>query len=831
MRANRVTSVLGWRPSLRVGIVAVSASLVGLLAFAVSSNVSDNLARTAVNEATRNTEAVIHGFVDPLLSDAPNNDIKSVVRYKQAQIDRVLEQLVAPGQLLRIKIWAPDGTVVYSDLPELRGRNFGVAEDLQEALEGEESAEFSNADEDENEFEHGLADELLSIYLPIRANTADGEDAIGVYEVYEDAGPILSSIDATRREVLLIVGGTGLLLLVVLFLGFAGSSQMLSRQNRLLRSSDRRYRSLALNSTDVTAVTDANGIVTFESSAVERVLGFNPDAYVGQPVFAGVHADDRAAADRLLADVIRNKDGEATTELRQRHADGRHRWTEVQLKNLLDDEAVGGVVVNFRDVTERRQLEEELRHQAFHDSLTGLANRALFIDRLEHAMSRKRGFGVPLGVLFIDIDDFKTINDSLGHGEGDRLLVAVARRLQEVLRSGDTIARMGGDEFAVLLEDTVDGDAPIDVAERIRTALQAPFGRGRGDFFVRASIGMTAWNSSEETAEDLIRNADIAMYTAKSAGKNRVEIYEPKMHAAAMARLALRGDLERAMERREFFVVYQPIVCMNDGSVTGVEALVRWRHPERGLVYPTEFISLAEETGLVVNLGSWVLDQACRQVRVWDSHPDFPNGLGINVNVSARQLEEATFVSMVAATLEASRLPAERLTLEFTENLLLRDTDRTIETLNALKSLGVRLSIDDFGTGYSSLSYLRRLPIDEIKIDRSFVSGISDDGSSSGGGAAEPEQVAVVRSIVELAETLRLKIVAEGIETKAQWSALRKLDAEKGQGFLFSQPLTAEELPVALTRTRRVQPPAQSARPVQSPERLEPSRVERSQVA
>jgi EAL domain-containing protein (putative c-di-GMP-specific phosphodiesterase class I) len=285
------------------------------------------------------------------------------------------------------------------------------------------------------------------------------------------------------------------------------------------------------------------------------------------------------------------------------------------------------------------------------------------------------------------------------------------------------------------------------------------------------------------------------------------------------------------MERREFFVVYQPIVCMNDGSVTGVEALVRWRHPERGLVYPTEFISLAEETGLVVNLGSWVLDQACRQVRAWDSHPDFPNGLGINVNVSARQLEEATFVSMVAATLEASRLPAERLTLEFTENLLLRDTDRTIETLNALKSLGVRLSIDDFGTGYSSLSYLRRLPIDEIKIDRSFVSGISDDGSSSGGGAAEPEQVAVVRSIVELAETLRLKIVAEGIETKAQWSALRKLDAEKGQGFLFSQPLTAEELPVALTRTRRVQPPAQSARPVQSPERLEPSRVERSQVA
>jgi predicted signal transduction protein with EAL and GGDEF domain len=360
---------------------------------------------------------------------------------------------------------------------------------------------------------------------------------------------------------------------------------------------------------------------------------------------------------------------------------------------------------------------------------------------------------------------------------------------------------MGGDEFAVLVEDAVDADAPLDVAERIRGALQPPFGRAGNDLFVRASIGLTAWHSTEETAEDLIRNADIAMYTAKAAGKNRVEIYEPQMHAAAKARLALRGDLERAMEREEFFVVYQPIVRMSDGGATGVEALVRWHHPDRGVVHPTEFIPLAEETGLVVEIGRWVLDEACRQVKAWDSLAGVPRGLGVNVNVSARQLDEPDFVAAVAAILHSTHLPAGRLTLEFTENLLLRDTERTIGTLKALKKLGIRLAIDDFGTGYSSLSYLRRLPVDELKIDRSFVASISGPAPNpSGKVVPEGEQIAVVRSIVELAQTLRLEIVAEGIETNAQWSALRQLEAKKGQGFLFAEPLPASELPEALTR-------------------------------
>jgi diguanylate cyclase (GGDEF)-like protein/PAS domain S-box-containing protein len=754
--------------------------LVAGMALAVSIIVSDNLARAATNEAVRNTEAVIRGFVDPTLGAG---DLADRTPDQKQLINSELERLVASGRLLRIKVWTPQGEIVYSDLPQLRGRSFPVGDDMKEALDGEPATEFTTGTDEENVFEHGLADQLLSIYLPI--HSATGGEPVGIYEIYEDAAPIEAEIAATRNDVLVIVGGLGVILLVVLFLGFAGASRMLARQNRLLRTSERRFRSLAENSTDVNMVVNSAGTVTFESSAVERVLGFGPETSIGQPAFARVNESDRSSADRLLADVIRTPGAEATTEIRLAHADGTYRWTEVVLKNVIDDPAVEGVVVNYRDVTQRRQLEEELRHQAFHDSLTGLANRALFIDRLQHAMSRKRGFALPLAVLFIDLDDFKTINDSLGHTEGDAVIVAVARRLQEVLRSGDTIARMGGDEFAVVVEDAVEGDAPADVAARILDALQAPFGLGKRDLFVRASVGLTAWHSSDETADDLIRNADIAMYTAKANGKNRIETYEPGMHTAAMARLALRGDLERAMERSEFFLLYQPIVRMSDGAASDVEALVRWQHPERGVVNPVDFIPLAEETGLIVQLGRWVLEQACRQARAWDRRrTGSTSPINISVNVSARQLVEPDFVADVAAVLRSTRLPAARLTLEFTESLLLRDAERTIEMLHALKKLGVRLAIDDFGTGYSSLSYLRRLPVDEIKIDRSFVAGVADDKG----------QLAVVRSIVELAETLRLDIVAEGIETQPQWTTLRRLNAQKGQGFLFAPPLRADEV-------------------------------------
>jgi diguanylate cyclase (GGDEF)-like protein len=466
-----------------------------------------------------------------------------------------------------------------------------------------------------------------------------------------------------------------------------------------------------------------------------------------------------------------------------RHADGTTRNIELVLKNLLDDPAVSGIVVNYHDVTQRRALEDELRHQAFHDSLTGLANRALFLDRLQHAMTRRRRFGHPLAILFVDLDDFKTVNDSLGHTEGDRLLVAVAERLQGVLRDSDTIARMGGDEFAVLVEDAVDNDAPLDVANRILEALQAPFAYGGRDLFVRASIGVAGWSSRDETAEDLIRNADMSMYTAKANGKNRIEAFEPRMHEAALARLALKGDLEHALERKEFFLQYQPIVRLSDGEVTGVEALLRWRHPQRGIVNPTDFVHVAEETGLIVPLGYWVLEQACRQALAWDAGEQTRN-LTVAVNVSGRQVQQPGFVAEVRRTLEQTGVVPGRVTLEFTESVLMNDTEKTLTTLGALKRLGIRLAIDDFGTGYSSLSYLRRFPIDELKIDRSFITGMQTG----------PAQLAVVRSIIKLGETLHLDTVAEGIELADQLDSLRALETSHGQGFLFSRPVNPEDV-------------------------------------
>ena len=477
---------------------------------------------------------------------------------------------------------------------------------------------------------------------------------------------------------------------------------------------------------------------------------------------------------------------EVSGELRARHADGSWRSIDAVLKNLLDDPAVGGIVVNYRDVTTRKTLEEELRRQAFHDSLTGLANRALFADRLEHALSRTRSFGQHVAVLFIDLDDFKTVNDSLGHGEGDLLLVAVAERLQQPLRSGDTLARMGGDEFAVLLEDPSDASGPVEVAQRLLAALEPPFERGGKELFVHASVGIAVSTVKSMTPGDLLRDADVSMYTAKSNGKNRVEVFQPSMHAAATARLALKGDLERAMEREEFALLYQPIIQLKTGQVTGVEALLRWHHPRRGVVGPTEFIPVAEETGLIIPLGRWVLTEACRQAVAWDAEARRP--LRMSVNVSGRQIHQAGFADEVAEVLAATGLDASRLTLELTESVLMQDVEVTAATLGELKALGVRLAIDDFGTGYSSLSYLRRFPIDELKIDRSFVATVN----------VGPDQSALVRSILKLGDTLHLETVAEGIEEADQLHELQGLGADLGQGFYFAKPLTSEAISTLL---------------------------------
>ena len=795
------------RPSPRAIVLVLSTAIVLVTTAAVAVNVSDNLRQVAVDEATRTTDALLRGYLGTTLLPQALADPSGAVA---TEVNHRLEELTASGDVLRIKVWAKDARVVFSDLPALRGRQFELEEDLEEVFDGETAAEFSAGDADENIFEHGLAAEFLSIYLPIR--TSIGE-IVGAYEVYEDAAPIEGAVNAARRDVVLFVGAMALALLAVIYVAFAGSSRLLTRQNRRLREqaiteqllatdlrrSEERFRSLVRNSADVNLILGRDGTITYESPAVERVLGYGADDRVARPALDVVHPEDRLRLRRLFLSIARRPNAEASVELRARHADGSWRAIDAVVKNLIDDPAVGGMVVNYRDVTARKTLEDELRLRAFHDSLTGLANRALFIDRLEHAITRSKRSRERMAVLFLDLDDFKTINDSLGHGEGDQVLIATAARLQGELRAGDTIARMGGDEFAILLEDTSETDSPVDVAERLQAALQAPFTHGNRELFVRASVGVALIDGHGSSAEELLRDADAAMYIAKGRGKNRVVVFEPGMHRAALTRLSLKGDLERALERHEFRLVYQPIIDLGSGDIAGAEALLRWHPPSRRSVLPSEFIPLAEETGLIIPLGSWVIEEACREATRWDAEGPL-SGLSINVNVSGRQVAELDFPSVVAGALRSAGLEPRRLVLEFTENVLIDDR-HSEATLAALKALGVRLGIDDFGTGFSSLGYLRRFPIDVLKIDGSFVANLG----------AGHDQRELVRAIVRLGETLHLETVAEGIETSSQASDMRALGATRGQGYFFAHPLEPASFDELLSGQRtipRIDPPA-----------------------
>jgi len=440
-----------------------------------------------------------------------------------------------------------------------------------------------------------------------------------------------------------------------------------------------------------------------------------------------------------------------------------------------------------RTLEKQRELEDQLRHQAFHDPLTSLANRARFMDRVEHAMRRADRDARHVAVLFMDIDDFKSVNDSLGHPAGDALLVEVAARLQRALRAGDTAARLGGDEFAILLEEVAGPREGAEAAERILAELGKPVQIEMRDVFVRASLGI-AIGAAGDTPHEIVRRADVAMYVAKANGKNRYVAYHPGMEASIAGRLELTGELQRAVERNEFVLHYQPSVTLHDGRIIGVEALLRWDHPERGLLAPDEFIPLAEDTGLILPVGRWVLNEACARAREWQlAYPTEPP-LSISINVSARQILQTGLFEVVSEALRASGLPPASLILEITESLMLQDAALAMERLSELKRLGLRLAIDDFGTGYSSLSYLRRFPVDILKIDKSFVDGIRTEGKDQ----------ELAQSIIELGQTMNLEIVAEGVEHPEQLGWLRARKCDVGQGFLFSRPVPAEAIAALL---------------------------------
>jgi diguanylate cyclase (GGDEF)-like protein len=451
-------------------------------------------------------------------------------------------------------------------------------------------------------------------------------------------------------------------------------------------------------------------------------------------------------------------------------------------ESRLADPALEGVVLSMRDISERKVLEDELRHQAFHDALTGLANRALFEDRLAHGLAGARRHGRPVAVLFLDLDDFKTINDSLGHGSGDDLLRAVAIRIAGIVRVTDTAARLGGDEFAILVDVMDDEDEAEEIAERLLGALTPPFVVGGRELRIRASIGV-AHSDGSLGVDELLRNADTAMYAAKEAGKGRIETFQPGMHKRVLDRLELTGDMQRALERGEFELDYQPIVELCGCRIVGAEALVRWAHPTRGRLPPASFISLAEDTGLIVPLGEWILQTACRQAAAWNR--EFPDrGLYVTVNVSPRQLHHQGFPDAVHRAMVSSGLEPSALVLEITESLLPDDSDEIIERLRALKAIGVRVAVDDFGTGYSALSRLQAYPVDILKIDRSFIDGIDQD----------PSKVQLVRGILNLGTSLSMSVVAEGVEETGQAQELRGMRSALGQGYLFSRPSSPAEI-------------------------------------
>jgi len=548
------------------------------------------------------------------------------------------------------------------------------------------------------------------------------------------------------------------------------------------RDSEQRFRSLVQNASDVITIVDTRGMVTWVSSSVINELGYEPYELVGEAIATLVHADDALTLSRVLAAVEEQPRAiPSPVEARLRHATGEWRHVEANVRNLLGDPNVEGIVLTTRDISERKALEAKLRHQAYHDPLTGLANRVLFLDRVGRAIDRAGGLGTLATVLFVDLDDFKTVNDSLGHSAGDRMIVELANRLQSSVAASDTVARLGGDEFGVLVEGLDSHREAATVAGRLLRALEPAVRLGHKEVLPSASVGI-AMTAPGVDAETLLRNADVAMYIAKSRGKGGYEVFRPSMHLEAMARLELKADLQRALDRDEFTVVYQPIVALDTEDIVGAEALVRWQHPERGEVMPVDFIPLAEETGLIVAIGRRVLDESCRQAAAWMDGDDRPFTIG--VNVSPRQLESDDFALTVRDALERTGLRPDRLVLELTESVFVDDFEGALDRIAELKALGAQLAIDDFGTGYSSLSYLQRLPVDVLKIDRAFIDTLGGDPAGS----------TVARGIIRLARTLLVKTVAEGVETPEQLHHLLALDCRLGQGRLFGSADVPEEI-------------------------------------
>ncbi len=549
-----------------------------------------------------------------------------------------------------------------------------------------------------------------------------------------------------------------------------------------VRQSEERFRALVQHASDAIVVMEPSGLITYASPALTRLLGYDPDT-LRRFDQTFIREDHLALTNETLAGILSRPRAVTWLEVPVRHANGEYRWFEIGVTNRIDDPAVGGLVCNMRDVTERRSSQEQLTFQAHHDALTKLPNRWLLLEKLEQALRDAAARDRHTAVLFLDVDRFKLVNDSLGHDVGDRMLVTIAERLSACVRPRDVVARFGGDEFAVLLCDIDEPDVALRVADRVVEVLRDPIRLDGHELFVSGSVGIALSRGGNDGAADLLRQADLAMYLAKEKGRARWELFDASLAPHVMERLELEGDLWRALDAGELVVEFQPEVALRSGQVISTEALLRWVHPRKGLLDPDKFVPLAEESSLIVAIDRLVLRTACAWARRWNAEQRGGEPFVVSVNLSPRFLRQADVVDDITDVLYETGVDPRCIQIEMTERTALTDLDTTCSQLHQLRAIGVRVAIDDFGTGYSSLSYLRQLPIDVLKLDKSFVDGLD----------AAPADLAIVQAIVTMGHALGMKVTAEGVERVEQVARLRELGCDSAMGWLWSPSVPPEQ--------------------------------------
>ena len=553
------------------------------------------------------------------------------------------------------------------------------------------------------------------------------------------------------------------------------------RKTQILQEGEARFRALVQNSFDIITIHDSNGVTKYESPAASRILGYAPGALIGKTPFETLHPKDVARARDAFEALLKGEISASPVMVRFRHADGSWIHLEALGNNLLDHPGIRGIVLTSRDITERKRAEATARYLANYDVLTGLPNRILMQDRLTRAIAHAHRNRLRVALMHIDLDRFKVVNETLGRYVGDALLKQAAERIRRVTRGADTVAREGGDEFTVVFPNVTSLQTLSATAKVMLHELARPFPGNGQELFVSASVGISLFPDDAGSADELIKHAEAAMSSAKHLGRNNFQLYNAGMNLEVQDRMQIEAGLRTAVQRDELSLLYQPKIDLATHRIFGAEALLRWKHPQLGMIAPSRFVPVAEAAGLVGQIGEWVLYAACRQIREWQ---DAGHSLQVAVNVSARQFQDYDVAELVMAIMRDTGALAQNLEIELTESAVMNDAEASIVTLERLAALGVQIAIDDFGTGYSSLSYLKRLPLDLLKIDQSFVRDISSD----------PDDAAIVRAIITLAGSLGIKVIAEGVENEAQLAFLNACGCEYAQGYLFGRPLTAPQL-------------------------------------